>query len=58
VNLGLEIVEIGGVHGSIALSTNPSRNGEALECTLVLGPAEGVIVRGAVGSESAPLSEP
>ena len=44
LNLGDEPVQIEGVEGSIALSTNRSRDGEPTTERLTLGASEGVVV--------------
>lgn len=44
LNLGSEPVEIGGIDGSIALSTNRTRDGEPVARNLALAPSEGAIV--------------
>jgi hypothetical protein len=44
VNLGTEPVEIGGIEGSVALSTGRERDDEPVGGTLGLAPAEGAIV--------------
>ena len=46
VNLGEEPVEIVGIDGSIALSTDRGRYGEHVTRSVSLGPAEGVVVVG------------
>ena len=45
VNLGSETVEIPGVDGVVAIATRRARDGEAVAGSLVLDPAEGVVVR-------------
>jgi alpha-glucosidase len=45
VNLGGEPAEITGVAGELALATRRARDGETVAGSLVLGPAEGVVVR-------------
>ena len=44
INLGQAAVEIAGVEGSVALATRREREGERVERTLRLEPAEGVII--------------
>ena len=44
INLGQDATEIDGVEGSIALATRREREGERVERTLRLEPAEGVII--------------
>ena len=44
LNLGVEPVALAGVDGTIALSTNRSRDGEHIDGDLVLAPCEGAIV--------------
>ena len=44
INLGSDATEIGGVEGSVALATRRQREGECVDGTLRLEPAEGVII--------------
>jgi alpha-glucosidase len=45
VNLGDGAAEISGVHGSVVLATERASEGDDVSGSLVLGPAEGVVVR-------------
>jgi hypothetical protein len=44
LNLGADLVEIGGVAGTVAISTNRARDGEEVAGRVALAPSEGVVV--------------
>ncbi|HEX4745369.1 MAG TPA: DUF3459 domain-containing protein [Gaiellaceae bacterium] len=44
LNLGADTVQIPGLGGTIALSTNRARDGESVDVAVTLGPSEAVIV--------------
>jgi hypothetical protein len=58
LNLGRTPVDVAGISGSVALSTNRARDGEPVVRSLALAPAEGAIVTVSQASSESSVVRP